>query len=180
MENDLNHLIESLFSHGKFQKAISLCEERISRDPNGDSGYYTLAKLYFDLEKYELVRLNCQKLLQINPQHDPSLKLLCRAFIRLRNIEDAEAILDRLKHLQRDDREIGELTRKCEVVKENFFTETYADLLLSQGNLPKSFKIYKNAYLRKPTPLLLRKMQKVRQILFLRSLSEKFRMAGAE
>jgi hypothetical protein len=66
------------------------------------------------------------------------------------------------------------------LVKENFFTETYADLLLSQGNLPKSFKIYKNAYSRKPTPLLLGKMQKVRQILFLRKLAEKFSMAGVE
>ncbi len=180
MESDLSHLVETLFSNGKFQKAISLCEEQITRDPHSEPGYYTLAKLYFDLEKYDLVSHNCQKLLLINPHHAPSLKLLCRAFIRLRHIEEAETILGQLKGLLGADKETTDLQRKCEVVKENFFTETYADLLLSQGNLPKSFKIYKNAYSRKPTPTLLSKMQKVREILFLKKLSEKFSMSSAE
>jgi tetratricopeptide (TPR) repeat protein len=178
MESDLVRMAETMYANGKFQKAISLCEEQILRDPNGDSGYYTLSKLYFDLEKYDLVRIHCQKLLALKPDHFPALKLLCRAYIRLRNIEEAEAILWQLKSLRNYDREIGELARKCEVVKENFFTETYADLLLSQGNVSKSFNIYKNAYRRKPNHQLLKKMQKVREILFLKRLSEKFQMSG--
>ncbi|MFH1728138.1 MAG: tetratricopeptide repeat protein [Pseudomonadota bacterium] len=174
MQKDITTMAHNYISEGNFQKAINICEDGIKDLPKDETLFFTLAKVYFELEKYKQVKTNCKHVLDLMPDNYSAMKLLCQAHIRLREIEEAEKIIQTLKTLNPIDPEIAQIEKKSDIVKENFYTETYADLLLKQGNYEKSFKIYKNALKRKNGEKVLSKMDKLRKILFLKDFSEMF------
>jgi tetratricopeptide (TPR) repeat protein len=151
---------------GRLDEAIRICRQGLERYPAYSTGRFILAKALLDRDDVREARVEAERFLQAEPDHEPALRIAAECALRLADPLGALGHLRRLGVLDPDDRAIQGQLRALEVaagrggteaggvwpvlVDDTFATVTFGDLCVAQGLLDEATAVFSRIVLRNP------------------------------
>lgn len=153
---------------GRLDDAIRLCRQGLERYPAYSTGRFILAKALLDRDDVREARAEVERFLQVEPDHEPALRIAAECALRLADPLGALGHFRRLGVLDPDDRAIQGQLRALEVAAgrgrtaaeaggvwpvladDTFATVTFGDLCVAQGLLDEATAVFSRIVLRNP------------------------------
>lgn len=108
---------DALRRRKQLQKALAVCQEGLAQDPQSLTGRSLLARIYYDMGRYDSSVDMLRQIVAQEPMALQSRMLLVKALLRRRLIDEAEAECSRLQELIPDDERVQILARDIRNVK---------------------------------------------------------------
>jgi len=163
-------LAEAYRRAGRLEEAVRVCRQGIERYPTYSTARFVLAKAWLDREEVPEARAEVERFLQVEPDHEPALRIAAECALRLADPPAALGYLRRLGVLDPDDRVAQGQLRALEVATgrggraapeagglwpvlsgdDTFATVTFGDLCLAQGLLDEATAVFSRIVLRRP------------------------------
>lgn len=159
-------LAEAYRRAGRTAEAVALCQAGLKRFPEYASARFVLGKVHLDQGDFEAGRGELERLLALEPDHEPALRLLVDLCLRLGAAPRALDHLRRLVDLDPSDRTAHSRLRVLEaalgtpsedadglsslLADDLFATVTFGDVLLAQGLYDEAIAIFTRILLRQP------------------------------
>lgn len=162
-------LAEAYRRAGRLGEAVRVCRQGIERYPAYSTARFVLAKALLDREEVQEARAEVERFLQVEPDHEPALRIAAECALRLADPPAALGYLRRLGVLDPDDRVAQGQLRALEVATgrgrvaaeagglwpvlsddDTFATVTFGDLCLAQGLLDEATAVFSRIVLRRP------------------------------
>jgi tetratricopeptide (TPR) repeat protein len=153
---------------GRLDEALAVCRQGLERHPEYSTARLILAKALLDREEVAAAREALEGFLQVEPDHEPALRLAAECALRLADPLGALEHLVRLGDLDPDDRVIQGQLRALEVAAgrdrsggeagglwplladDTYATVTVGDLCVAQGMLDEATAVFGRLVLRHP------------------------------
>ena len=153
---------------GRLEDALAVCREGLVRHPAYPTARFILAKALLDREEVAAARGELECFLQVEPDHEPALRLAAECTLRLADPMAALGHLRRLGALDPDDRITQGQLRALEVATgrgrsegeagglwpfladDTYATVTVGDLCVAQGMLDEATAVFSRLVLRNP------------------------------
>ncbi len=161
-------LAEAYRRAGRLDEAVSVCRQGLERHPAYSTARFVLAKALVDRDEVAAARAEVERFLQVEPDHEPGLRLAAECAVRLADPVAALGHLRRLAVLDPDDRAAQGQLRALEVavgqgrpvpetgslwsllVDDTFATVTFGDLCVAQGLVDEATAVFSRIVLRTP------------------------------
>lgn len=153
---------------GRLDEALVVCRQGLERHPTYSTARFILAKALLDRDEVVAARGELERFLQVEPEHEPALRLAVECALRLADPLGALTHLGRLGILDPDDRVIQGQLRALEVAAgrgrsggeagafwslladDTYATVTLGDLCIAQGMLDEATAVFSRLVLRNP------------------------------
>src|SRR5262249_44756852 len=153
---------------GRLDEALATCRQGLERHPEYATARFILAKALLDRDEVAAARGELEGFLQVEPDHEPALRLAAECALRLADPLGALEHLARLGGLDPDDRVIHGQLRALEVAvgrgraggeagglwallaDDTYATVTVGDLCVAQGMLDEAMAVFSRLVLRNP------------------------------
>ncbi len=159
-------LAEAYRRAGRTAEAVALCQTGLERFPHYASARFVLAKAHLDQGDFKAGRRELERLVAVEPDHEPALRLLVDLCLRQGAAALALGHLRRLVDLDPSDRAAQSRLRVLEaalgtpsedadglsslLADDLFATVTFGDILFTQGLYDEAIAIFTRILLRQP------------------------------
>jgi tetratricopeptide (TPR) repeat protein len=159
-------LAEAYRRGGRLDEAVRVCRQGLERHPTYSTARFVLAKALLDRDQVSEARIEVERFLQAEPDHEPALRIAAECALRLADPRGALGHLRRLGMLDPDDRATQGQLRALEVASgrgrgesgglwpvladDTFATVTFGDLCVAQGLLDEATAVFSRIVLRSP------------------------------
>ena len=161
-------LAEAYRRGGRLDDAIRVCRQGLERHPAYSTARFILAKVLLDRDEVLEARVEVERFLEAEPDHEPALRIATECALRLADPRAALGHLRRLGMLDPDDRATQGQLRALEVAAgrtgalaeagglwsvladDTFATVTFGDLCAAQGLTDEATAVFSRIVLRRP------------------------------
>jgi tetratricopeptide (TPR) repeat protein len=161
-------LAEAYRRGARLDEAIRVCRQGLERYPTYSTARFVLAKALLDGDQVSEARIEVERFLQAEPDHEPALRIAAECALRLADPRAALGHLRRLGVLDPEDRATQGQLRALEVATgrergraesgglwpvladDTFATVTFGDLCVAQGLLDEATAVFGRIVLRSP------------------------------
>jgi tetratricopeptide (TPR) repeat protein len=152
---------------GRLEEAIAVARQGLERFPTYSTARFILAKALLDRDDVKEARVEVERFLHAEPDHEPALRIAAECALRLADPVGALLHVRRLGVLDPDDRATQGQLRALEVAAgrgrggaegglwplladDTFATVTFGDLCVAQGLLDEATAVFGRIVLRSP------------------------------